>query len=156
MPRTVTAIPGAEFITRFNRLEAKIDAASSLLVQVLSNLNLLNAKESAMQAEIEALAAEVARNTSLESAAATALAGLAAKIDAALANATTPADIAKVRELTAQLGNSADVLAAAIVANTRADPAIPVEPAPAPVEPAPAPVEPAPADPIPVESAPAS
>jgi|WetSurMetagenome_2_1015567.scaffolds.fasta_scaffold08816_8 hypothetical protein len=140
---TVTAIPGVEFTTRFNRIESKLDAVSSLLVQVLSALNTVTIKELIMQADIQALTGAVQRNTDVENSAVRLLQALTAQIAAALASATTPEDIAQVQALVASLGASSDALAAAIVANTPAAPSAPVEPAPA-------------ADPIPVEPNPAS
>ena len=74
-------------------------------------------KEYQMDGELDALTAQVAANTTVETSAVTLIQGLAAQI-AAAAN-----DPAKLTALTATLKTSADALAAAITANTPAAPA---------------------------------
>jgi hypothetical protein len=79
-------------------------------------------------ADLTALTAQVAQNTSVEASAVTLIQGLAAQITAA---GTDPVALAT---LTSQLNASAAALSAAITANTPAAPA--AVPAPAPTTPA--------------------
>jgi len=76
-----------------------------------------------MSAQLDALKAQVAQNTSIEESAVTLIKGLAAQLAAA---GTDPAALA---DLQAQLQTSANDLAAAVAANTQAAPAAPAAPA---------------------------
>lgn len=77
---------------------------------------------------LDDLKAQVAKNTQVEASAATLIQGLKAKLDAAIASN----DPAQLTALSSALGTSGDALAAAITANTPADPnAAPVQPPPA-------------------------
>lgn len=77
-----------------------------------------------MSAQLDALTAQVAHNTSVEASAVTLINGIAAEIQAAVA-AAEAGDTAALTNLTTSLNTSATALAAAVTANTPA-------PAPAP------------------------
>ena len=79
-----------------------------------------------MSAELDALTAQVAQNTSIEGSAVTLIQGLASQI------AAVAEDPAQVKALTSQLATSATALAAAITANTPSAPAAPMAPSSAP------------------------
>lgn len=81
-----------------------------------------------IMADLTALTAQVAQNTSVEASAVTLIQGLAAQLAAA---GTDPAALAALQS---QLNTSATALAAAITANTPAAPPAPA-PSPAPVGP---------------------
>lgn len=76
------------------------------------------------KADLDALTQQVTDIGTVEKAAVTLLQGLKAKLDAAIASSGTD-DGAALQALSAQLGTSKDDLAAAIVANTPADPDAP-------------------------------
>lgn len=94
----------------FKRLEHKVDA-------VLAGLNIIYKQEITMSAELDALTAEVAQDTTVEASAVTLIQGLAAQITAA------GTDPAKLSALTASLTASSTALASAVAANTPAAPA---------------------------------
>jgi outer membrane murein-binding lipoprotein Lpp len=87
-----------EVIERLSRIEAKLDQ--------------LIREGQTMSAEIDALAAQVEKNTELEASAVTLIEGLAARIEAA------QDDPVRLRALTDELRQKADVLATAITTNT--------------------------------------
>jgi hypothetical protein len=112
------------------RIEHKLDQVLSLLHTVQ---NQQKDFRMATQAELDALTASVAKNTSLSQSVATAVTGivktvtdLTAELKAALANATSvsdPAVVAAVAALDANntlLGTAAPALAAAVVTGTPA------------------------------------
>jgi hypothetical protein len=78
----------------------------------------LTQKVDNIMAALDALKAEVARNKSVQEAAATLLAGLKARLDDALANGP---DEGALKSLSNDLGGQTDALAAAVAANTVAD-----------------------------------
>lgn len=84
---------------------------------VFQRLGLVIEKEIAMAGELDALKAEVARNTDVDSSAVTLLNGLAAKIQELINAGGNPADF---QALADNLKNSSDSLAAAVTANTPA------------------------------------
>ena len=71
-----------------------------------------------MSGELDQLRAEVTRDTDAKSSAITVMTTLKTRLDAAVANNDMPA----VAALATELGSTTDGLAAAIVANTPADP----------------------------------
>lgn len=87
-------------------------------------VNTLTQKVTHMSAELDALSAQVAANTTVELSAITLINGLVAQIAAA---GTDPVALAK---LTADLKASADALAADVAANTHTAPAPAPVPAP--------------------------
>lgn len=90
----------------------------SELVSKINNLELFLKKEiQTLSAALDALTAQVAQNTSVESSAVTLIQGIAAQLAAA---GTDPAALAALQ---AQLNSSATALAAAVAANTPAAPA---------------------------------
>jgi len=98
--------------TRLVNIEKKLDAVLNALIN-------LTASEILMAAEFDALAAEVARNTSVDESARLALEGLVAKIDELIASSGETVDPAALQALADSLRGSTDNLAAAISANTR-------------------------------------
>jgi hypothetical protein len=94
------------------RLDRKID---TLITAVIA----LTATEINMGAELDALAAEVARNTSVDDSARLTLEGLAAKIDALVASSGDSVDPAALQALADSLRGSTDNLVGAISAITR-------------------------------------
>jgi hypothetical protein len=94
-----------EVIRRLGEVEGK-------LALILSRLETLTQGGVIMSAEIDALAAQVEKNTELEASAVTLIEGLAARIEAA------QDDPVRLRALTDELRQKADVLATAITANT--------------------------------------
>lgn len=99
---------------RLQRLEAKLDALKSILVEVARSSRRSEWKEGTIMATIADLVAEVAQVKSVEAAAAAAIQGLVAKIEEAKASADPAALDAAIADLKA----SSDALAAAIPANT--------------------------------------
>lgn len=89
----------------------KLDRLHRLLME-------LNRKVETMAGELDALTAQVARNTDVETSAIVLLNGIKAQLDAAILSG----DPTKLTALAATLGTSADALAAAVVANTPAVP----------------------------------
>lgn len=73
-----------------------------------------------MGKQLDALKAEVAKNTSVIDSAETLLRSLKTKLDEAI----TSGDPAQLEALSAELGQSSSELAAAVVANTPAEPVI--------------------------------
>ena len=90
-------------------ITAKLDAVLALLNQVIL-------KEIQMAGELDALTAEVTRNTEVDQSAITLLNGLAAQIEA------LKTDPVKLQALADNLRGSSDALASAVVANTPAAP----------------------------------
>lgn len=114
-----------DLFLRLDALDLKLASTELKLGQLIALLSVIQQQELKMAGELDALTAEVSRNTSLEQSAIVLIQGLAAQI---AANATDPV---KLAALTAQLTGSADALAAALTANTPGSPPAP-EPAPAP------------------------
>lgn len=116
----------------------RIEEQNKVIIQnqhlIFNLLKMAIKGEQRMSAELDALTAEVARNTSVEASAAALIQGIADQLAAAIA---AGADPAALTALTQQLSGSADALAAAVAANT---------PAPAPVETPPADANTAPVD----------
>ena len=92
------------------------ETLTQALQPIASKLDEILRGERKMSAELDALAAQVEQNTTVEESAVTLIQGLAAQIAAA---ANDPAAIAA---LSAKLQSSATALAAAIAANTPAAP----------------------------------
>jgi hypothetical protein len=87
-----------------------------LLIGILAFIVGLNFKISHMANELDALKAAVEQNQTVTASAITLLQGLKQKLDEAIASG----DPAKLHDLSAELGQSTDALAAAITANTPA------------------------------------
>ena len=102
-----------------NALRHTSCANKSALDRIEQTLQQILFKENVMSQELDALIAEVARNTTVEKSALAAIQGLSAKLAEA---GTDPVKLAKLR---ADLAASDDELAAAVAANT------PVAPPPA-------------------------
>lgn len=83
-----------------------------VLNQILAIVQAMQKGDLKMSAELDALTAQVAQNTTIEESAVTLITGLAAQITAA------GTDPAKLAALTTSLNTSAKDLAAAIAANT--------------------------------------
>lgn len=83
-----------------------------VLNQILAIVQAMQKGDLKMSAELDALTAQVAQNTTIEESAVTLITGLAAQITAA------GTDPAKLVALTTSLNTSAKDLAAAIAANT--------------------------------------
>jgi hypothetical protein len=98
---------------RLGRIEARLESLERKLDQLLS---LVQHTETTIMADLTALTAQVAQNTTVEASAVTLIQGLAAQLTAA---GTDPAALAA---LTTQLNSSATALGAAIAANTPAAP----------------------------------
>jgi hypothetical protein len=103
------------------RIEAKLDL-------LLVGVGRLLERFPAMSAQLTALQAQVAQNTSVEESAVTLIKGLSTQLQAAIA-ANAAGDTSALPALQAELASSASDLAAAITANTPAAP--PASPAPA-------------------------
>jgi hypothetical protein len=88
---------------------------------VIGRLNSMEKLMSALTDAVDALAAEVEKNTQVDQSAIVLIQGLADQI------AAVATDPAKVTELAAKLKASTDALAAAVAANTVAEPVAPVE-----------------------------
>lgn len=86
------------------------------LNEILQKLNLLISKETIIMADLSELQAKVEKNGEVEASAVALLQGLKAALDAA------GTDPVKLKELSDSLGAQTDDLAAAIVANTPAQP----------------------------------
>ena len=97
---------------RLVSIEKKLDTVLNALIN-------LTASEILMGAELDALTAEVARNTSVDDSARLALEGLVAKIDELIANSGEEIDPAALQALADSLRGSTDGLVSAISANTR-------------------------------------
>jgi hypothetical protein len=80
-----------------------------------------------MSQALAALRAQVKANTDAEAAATALIQGIAAKLQAAIDNQADPAEI---QALVTELASTAAPLAAAVVANTPAAPAVDTSPAP--------------------------
>jgi hypothetical protein len=102
-----------------NALRRASCADKSALDRIEQTLQQILLKENTMSQELDALIAEVARNTTVEKSALAAFQGLSAKLTEA---GNDPVKLAKLR---ADLAANDDELAAAVTANT------PVAPAPA-------------------------
>jgi hypothetical protein len=102
-----------------NALRRASCADKSALDRIEQTLQQILSKENFMSQELDALIAEVARNTTVEKSALAAIQGLATKLTEA---GTDPVKLAKLR---ADLAANDDELAAAVAANT------PVAPPPA-------------------------
>lgn len=94
-------------------------AIESKLDRIITMLQKLVTEEIKMSAELDALTAEVARDTAIESSAVKLINGIASQIQA---NASDPG---KLNTLAASLKSSSDDLAAAVAANTPAAPPAP-------------------------------
>lgn len=102
------------------RIDVHIHTEGSLdsqkLDTILAMLHALKIKEDSMAASLDALTAQVAKNTDVTQSALVLIQGLKAALDAA---GTDPVALAA---LSAQLQTSDDALAAAVAANTPAQP----------------------------------
>jgi hypothetical protein len=96
----------------FNALHRASCADKSALDRIERTLQQILLKENIMSQELDALIAEVARNTTVEKSALAAIQGLSAKLTEA---GNDPVKLAKLR---ADLAANDDELAAAVVANT--------------------------------------
>jgi septation ring formation regulator EzrA len=96
----------------FNTLHRVSCADKSVLDRIERILQQILSKENIMSQELDALIAEVARNTTVEKSALAAIQGLSAKLTEA---GNDPAKLAKLR---ADLAANDDELAAAVAANT--------------------------------------
>jgi len=103
----------------FNALHRASCADQSALDRIEQTLQQILLKENLMSQELDALIAEVARNTTVEKSALAAIKGLSAKL------AEAGDDPVKLAKLRADLAANDDELAAAVTANT------PVPPPPA-------------------------
>jgi len=101
--------------------DPSLPAMDRKLNQVLGRLTSMERLMSALTDAIDALAAEVEKNTQVDQSAIVLIQGLADQI------AAVATDPAKVTELAAKLKASTDALAAAVAANTVAEPVAPVE-----------------------------
>ena len=90
--------------------------------EIVTLLNLVLARETAMAGELEALTAQVATNNTEIGSAITLLQGLKAALDAAIAAQQAGDNGAALAALSASLGTKDAELAAAIIANTPAAP----------------------------------
>ena len=97
---------------RFNILRRARCADKSALDRIEQTLQQILLKENTMSQELDALIAEVARNTTVEKSALAAIKGLSAKLTEA---GDDPVKLAKLR---ADLAANDDELAAAVTANT--------------------------------------
>ena len=95
-----------------NALRRASCADKSALDRIEQTLQQILLKENSMSQELDALIAEVARNTTVEKSALAAIKGLSAKLTEA---GTDPVKLAKLR---ADLAANDDELAAAVAANT--------------------------------------
>ena len=89
---------------------------------ILEQIAALNQKENAMALSLDALAAAVAADVTVDQSAITLLGGLTAKIDELIATSGNTIDPAALQALVDQINASKDALAAAVVANTVAAP----------------------------------
>jgi len=96
----------------FNALHRASCADKSALDRIEQTLQQILLKENTMSQELDALIAEVARNTTVEKSALAAIRGLSAKL------AEAGDDPAKLAKLRADLAANDDELAAAVSANT--------------------------------------
>ena len=103
---------------RLTRVENKLDDLKSILLAVARSSRRSEWKESNIMATIADLVNEVSAVKDVEAAAVVAIQGLIAKVEAAQASADPAALDAAISELKA----SSDALAAAIPANTPAEP----------------------------------
>jgi regulator of replication initiation timing len=112
-------------IGRINRVEAKVNGLAALLTQLLGLSATQQQELETMAGELDQLKTQVQKTTDAEDAAALLLKGLKDRLDAAIASG----DPKELKRLSSALGKSTDDLAAAVVANT---PAEPEEPGPGP------------------------
>ena len=111
---------------RLTRVEHKLDAIKSILLQVARLTRRSELSEIYIMANIQDLVAEVANTKSVQESAMKAIAGLVAQLEAARADDNPEALDAAI----ADLKNSSAALAAAIPANTPAEePAVVADPA---------------------------
>jgi hypothetical protein len=111
---------------RLNRVEHKLDAIKSILLQVARLTRRSELSEIYIMANIQDLVAEVANTKSVQESAMKAIAGLVAQLEAARADDNPEALDAAI----ADLKNSSAALAAAIPANTPAEePVVVADPA---------------------------
>jgi hypothetical protein len=101
----------------FDRSDKQILAK---LDQVLSGINTLLHWRTTMSAAMDALIVQVTKNSEVEASAILLIQGIAQQLKDAIANGADPV---KLAELTTQLDNSAQALAAAVAANTPVAPA---------------------------------
>jgi len=97
-------------------LHDKLDSILILVSRVESVLAVLTMKQEQIMADLTALTAEVARNTSVDESAIALLTGLAAQIEA------LKTDPVALQALADTMRGSSDALAAAVAANTPAAP----------------------------------
>ena len=109
---------------RLNRVEQKLDAIKSILLQVARLSRRSETSEFFIMANIQDLVSEVANTKSVQESAMKAIAGLVAQLEAARADDDPEALDAAI----ADLKNSSAALAAAIPANTVAAIEPPAEP----------------------------
>lgn len=98
-------------------IEARLDALGKKLDLALVQLNSLLKAEEKMSQELDTLKTQVEENITLEGSIVTLVNGLAAQIEA---NKTDPAALT---DMATRLKASADIVAAAVTANTPAAPA---------------------------------
>jgi len=111
---------------RLNRVEHKLDAIKSILLQVARLSRRSELSEIYIMANIQDLVSEVANTKSVQESAMKAIAGLVAQLEAARADDDPEALDAAI----ADLKNSSAALAAAIPANTPAEePVVVADPA---------------------------
>jgi hypothetical protein len=105
-------------------VSAQLDRIESVVTGLQTQGTKIMADLSALQAELDNLKAEVARNTAVDESAVAAITGLAALVEA---NKTDPvalqAIVDDLRGTGTELKDSSDTLAAAVVANTLPPPA---------------------------------
>lgn len=101
---------------RVDQVIQKLDKIIELLNKMNRNMNVL---EVIMSVELDQLEAQVTKNTDVEQSAIVLINGIAAQVTKLAADlASAGVDNAKALALAVQLKNSADALAAAVVANT--------------------------------------
>jgi pyridoxine 5'-phosphate synthase PdxJ len=96
-------------------IHSKLDAIISGLSGLHDAVNKLTTEVKKMSTQLDALEAQVAKNTDVEASAVILIQGIAAQLEAA------KEDPAKVAALAAQLKGSADALATAVTSNTPAE-----------------------------------
>jgi hypothetical protein len=111
-------IPAQRLIIEFS---PAVERALERIADALDGLNLSGV---IMSQEMDAIVAQVERNTTVVGSVADAFAGIKAKLDEATAElSASGVDTAKLASLSAQLAANTDKLAAAVVTNTPAAPA---------------------------------
>lgn len=102
----------------------KADQVPPWVNDLSAQLDLINERLTSMSKELDDLTAQVKANSDLLDSATTLINGIAARIDAAVAAAgaagATPAELAQMVALSAELKAKDDSLSAAVVANTPA------------------------------------